>query len=82
MSSLTRLYRILEEELIPAYYERDATGIPVQWLQRMRSSIATTIWRFSTTRMLHEYVERLYLPAAASDDDRVPATRKVAAAAR
>ena len=33
----------------------------------MRSSIASTIWRFSTTRMLHEYVERLYLPAAAAD---------------
>jgi hypothetical protein len=31
----------------------------------MRNSIASTIWRFSTTRMLHEYVERLYLPAAA-----------------
>ena len=30
----------------------------------MRNSIASTIWRFSTTRMLHEYVERLYLPAA------------------
>ena len=30
----------------------------------MRNSIASTIWRFSTTRMLHEYTERLYLPAA------------------
>ena len=34
------------------------------WAQLMRNSIASTIWRFSTTRMLHEYVERLYLPAA------------------
>ena len=33
----------------------------------MRNSIASTIWRFSTTRMLHEYVERLYLPAAGVD---------------
>jgi starch phosphorylase len=76
------LYRILETELIPAYYDRDAAGLPMRWLQLMRSSIATTIWRFSTTRMLHEYVERLYLPAAASDDGRLPTTRKVAAAAR
>ena len=58
------LYRILEQEMIPAYYERDANGIPATWLQLMRNSIASTIWRFSTTRMLHEYVERLYLPAA------------------
>jgi starch phosphorylase len=58
------LYRILEQELIPAYYERDADDLPARWAQLMRNSIASTIWRFSTTRMLHEYVERLYLPAA------------------
>ena len=62
------LYRILEQELIPAYYERDADGFPDRWAQLMRNSIASAIWRFSTTRMLHEYVERLYLPAATPDD--------------
>ena len=61
------LYRILEEELIPAYYDRDEAGLPVRYLQLMRNSIASTIWRFSTTRMLHEYVERLYLPATGAD---------------
>ncbi len=61
------LYRILEQELLPAYYERDAEGLPERYLQLMRNSIASTIWRFSTTRMLHEYVERLYLPAAAPE---------------
>jgi starch phosphorylase len=58
------LYRILEQELIPAYYERDDQGLPSRWAQLMRNSIASTIWRFSTTRMLHEYAELLYLPAA------------------
>ena len=58
------LYRILEQELLPAYYDRDEDGLPIRFLQLMRNSIASTIWRFSTTRMLHEYVERLYLPAA------------------
>jgi starch phosphorylase len=61
------LYRILEEEIAPRYYERDAKGLPKPWIDKMRRSIATTIWRFSTTRMLHEYVERLYLPAAGID---------------
>jgi len=60
------LYRILEQELLPAYYERDAHELPERWLQLMRNSISSTIWRFSATRMLHEYVERLYLPAAAN----------------
>jgi len=63
------LYRILEQELIPAYYERDADGLPAKWAQLMRNSIASTIWRFSTSRMLHEYVERLYIPAVESAPD-------------
>ena len=66
------LYRILEQELVPAYYERDAQGFPARWTQLMRNSIASTIWRFSTTRMLHEYVERLYLPAARAATPQTP----------
>ena len=81
------LYRILEQEMIPAYYERDANGVATRWLQLMRNSIASTIWRFSTTRMLHEYVERLYLPAAAAEDGAAAAehatpSRPVAASTR
>jgi starch phosphorylase len=58
------LYRLLEQEVIPRYYERDSNGIPVAWVELMRRSMASTVWRFSTTRMLREYVELLYLPAA------------------
>jgi starch phosphorylase len=58
------LYRILEEEIVPRYYERDADGVPPRWLAVMRRAMSTALWRFSTTRMLHEYTERLYLPAA------------------
>ncbi len=63
------LYRILEQELIPAYYDRDADGLPARWAQLMRNSIASSIWRFSTSRMLHEYVERLYVPATGFGSD-------------
>ncbi|HYM83550.1 MAG TPA: alpha-glucan family phosphorylase, partial [Candidatus Dormibacteraeota bacterium] len=58
------LYRILETEVVPRYYERTKAGVPSAWVETMRASIGSTIWRFSTTRMLHEYVERLDLPAA------------------
>jgi alpha-glucan phosphorylases len=58
------LYRLLEEEIVPRYFERDAEGLPRQWLAVMRRAMATALWRFSTTRMLHEYTEQLYLPAA------------------
>jgi starch phosphorylase len=58
------LYRILETEIVPSYYERDTHGLPLGWLQLMKNSMASTIWQFSTSRMLQEYVDQLYLPAA------------------
>ncbi len=61
------LYRILEEEVAPRYYGRGADGLPHGWLELMKRAMSTTIWRFSTTRMLHEYAELLYLPAAGVD---------------
>jgi starch phosphorylase len=58
------LYRLLEDHLVPDYYERDKAGIPVRWVETMRRAMASSLWRFSTTRMLQEYTEQLYLPAA------------------
>jgi starch phosphorylase len=60
------LYRILEEEIVPRYYDRDERGLPSAWVDLMRRSMAASLWRFSTTRMLHDYVEKMYLPAATS----------------
>jgi starch phosphorylase len=70
------LYRILESETVPEFYDRDATGVPGRWVERMRRSIATTLWQFSTTRMLHEYTEHLYLPAAGIEAGRTVEARK------
>ena len=58
------LYRLLEDDIIQRYYDRDESGIPQRWLAVTRRAMATALWRFSTTRMLHEYTEELYLPAA------------------
>jgi starch phosphorylase len=58
------LYRLLEQDVVPLYYGRNEDDVPEGWTAEMRRSIASTIWRFSTIRMLHEYVEREYLPAA------------------
>ncbi len=70
------LYRILEDEVLPRYYQRDKTGVPRGWTELMRNAIASTIWRFSTTRMLHEYTEQLYLPAAGSAIATQPGRRR------
>ena len=56
---------------MPRWYERDATGLPQAWVDLMKASIASNIWRFSATRMLEEYVEQLYLPAAHSSEGAV-----------
>ncbi len=60
----TALYAVLEEQVLPAYYERDEGGLPQRWIALMRESIAELGPRFGTARMAAEYVERLYLPRA------------------
>jgi starch phosphorylase len=57
------LYAVLEEQVLPAYYERDDAGLPQRWIALMRESIAELGPRFGSSRMVAEYVERLYLPA-------------------
>lgn len=60
----TDLFRVLEKEVIPLYYERDSDGLPHQWIRRMKNSIASLAWRFSAHRMVMDYVRSGYLPAA------------------
>jgi alpha-glucan phosphorylase-like protein len=55
------LYRVLTEEVIPCFYERDATGIPRQWIAKIRRAMVTLVPRFSTWRMVQEYTNKYYL---------------------
>ena len=57
------LFAMLEQQVLPAYYERDELDLPTRWIEMMRHSIAELGTQFSTNRMVKEYVERLYLPA-------------------
>lgn len=59
------LYKILETQIAPLYYTRDADGLPREWVARMKASLATITPRFSAARMVRDYVEKAYLPAAA-----------------
>ena len=59
------LYALLEREIVPAFYTRDARGIPIAWIEKMRESMARLTPRFSTNRVVRQYAERYYLPAAA-----------------
>ena len=57
------LYRLLESEIVPSFYNRNEKGIPVEWVARMRTSMAELTPAFSSNRMVREYVERIYMPA-------------------
>ncbi|MEW6745255.1 MAG: alpha-glucan family phosphorylase [Planctomycetota bacterium] len=57
-------YHVLEEQIIPLYYDRDAAGIPHRWLAMMKRSLRTLTPTFSAARMVAEYVRAAYIPAA------------------
>jgi len=58
------LYRVLKEEVIPLYYERDQDGLPRGWIRRMKRTIRSLGWRFNADRMVMDYTLKCYVPAA------------------
>jgi starch phosphorylase len=58
------LFRVLENEVVPLFYERDADGLPREWINMMMNSIASLAWRFSAHRMVMDYARSCYVPAA------------------
>jgi starch phosphorylase len=57
------LYTLLEREIVPAFYDRDAAGVSRRWLAIVKESIRSVAPRFSARRMVKDYVERMYGPA-------------------
>jgi starch phosphorylase len=58
------LYRLLEREVVPAFFERDASGIPQRWVEMMRASIRYTATGFAARRMVIDYFNTAYAPGA------------------
>lgn len=58
------LYRVLREEVIPLFYQRDRDGLPRGWIKRMKRTIRTLGWRFNANRMVMDYTLKCYVPAA------------------
>ncbi len=58
------LYRLLEREVVPAYFERDQDGIPQRWVEMMRASIRHTATAFAARRMVIDYFDIAYAPGA------------------
>ena len=60
------LYRLVVEEVVPAFYARDAAGLPERWLEMVRSSLRTIGPEFGAGRMIRDYAERIYPPGVAA----------------
>ena len=60
------LYETLENEIIPLYYNRDGNGTPHQWVKRMKDAFQSLGWRFNADRMVEDYANLFYLPAASA----------------
>jgi starch phosphorylase len=58
------IYDLIEAQVVPAYYDRDHDGVPTVWVSTAKEAMRTNAPAFSARRMLVEYVERLYTPAA------------------
>ena len=56
------MYHILENKIIPAYYNQDKNGISKEWMTLMKNSIKTTAGEYSTSRMVVDYINKLYMP--------------------
>jgi starch phosphorylase len=67
------LFRLLEEEVVPLFYDhRNAAGVPRCWVDRIKHSIRTLAWRFNADRMVQDYTQHLYLPAAIGASCQMP----------
>jgi starch phosphorylase len=64
------LYNLLENNIIPAFFNRDKDGIPVSWVQKIKQSMATLTPAFSTYRMMKEYIEKAYIPMSENYENR------------
>jgi starch phosphorylase len=65
------LYRVLVDEVIPLYYQRDRDGLPRGWIRRMKRTIRTLGWRFNADRMVMDYTLGCYIPAAGGTSSEV-----------
>jgi glycogen phosphorylase len=55
------LYKTLTEQVVPCFYDRDAQGVPREWIKKIRRAMVTLVPQFNTWRMVQEYVQKYYL---------------------
>lgn len=69
------LYEVLEQQVVPLFYDRDVDGLPRRWIRMMMNSISSLAWRFSAHRMVMDYTRHCYVPAAGGTSCSIPTAR-------
>ncbi len=64
------LYTLLEEHIVPAFFDRDAHDVPHRWMRVVKESVRTVVPRFCARRMVKQYVEQMYMPALRGVENR------------
>jgi starch phosphorylase len=67
-SDAEAIYNLLEEQIVPLFYQRDRNGVPHGWVRMIKEAINSIAPRFCARRMLKEYIEQMYIPAARKKD--------------
>lgn len=75
-----QLYDLLEQQIVPEFYNRDHRGIPQRWVERVRASMSRLTPQYSSNRMMREYVEQVYVPAAKAYGARIAEDGRLAKA--
>jgi len=78
-AEVEQLYTLLEQQIVPEFYDRDAQGLPTRWLERVRESMARLTPEFSASRAIRQYTNDHYLPAAAGYQRRAAGDGKLGA---
>ena len=66
------LLELLEQRVVPLYYERNGQQFPSEWLQMVKHALKTLAWRYNADRMVMDYTRHMYLPASRTETARMP----------
>jgi starch phosphorylase len=67
------LFDVLEQQVMPDFFERSPEGVPLRWIARIRRALATLAWRYNADRMAVDYATHCYLPAVGAPTSGFPA---------
>jgi starch phosphorylase len=70
--ALHAAFEVLENRVVPLYYQRDPHGLPLGWIALMKRAMRTLSWRFNADRMVKDYLRQAYLPAAGGESAAMP----------